>query len=212
MQFLSERTAIEEVAALILDAAANLYKSTKYIYALSRADFYSCSVKDVFKVILNNLRQVDTLQALGLHIDAESCPEMATAEYEKVFSLLVYSFAVRLPTLQRVQIQGERLSDAQIQAIYDYIMQKGIANHGELVAESFADMKVRIRKKQQVVPYNADWYKAFLYTYVPSLAEINNRNVFLFGTVDILFMMYYMRLEEELQAMLTRYSAKASRV
>ena len=44
----------------------------------------------------------------------------------------------------------------------------------------------------------AEWFKAYIYTYVPALATITNKNVFLLGSADILFTLYYTRLEEEL--------------
>lgn len=202
MQFAKEQAALEEIAEMILDAATNLYKSTKYIYSLSKENFYSCNIKDVFRVILNNILRADALQALYLTTNNSACAEMNTKEYGKIYSLLVYSFAIRLPALRRVEIRGDRLTDGQIQEIYDFIVSKGVVNYDDIVVGSFAENKARVRKNQPVAPYNSDWYKAFIYTHIPELAEINNRNLFLFGTIDVLFVMFHMRLEEELHKLL----------
>ena len=40
---------------------------------------------------------------------------------------------------------------------------------------------------------------------VPKLAEINNRNMFLMGSVDMLFAMFYSCMEEELKNRLSEY-------
>lgn len=212
MRFYSEQNAIEEIGTFLLESSASLFKATKYIYGLSYSDFYHCSIKDVFKIILNNLTKADMLQALGLNIQGDACTEMENEEYSKVFALMVYSFAVRLPTLQRFQMNGERITDAQVQKIYEFIIGKGVVNYDNVVTDNYTEIRQHVRKKQPIPPYSADWYTAFVYTHIPELAEINNRNMFFFGTIDVLFMMFYMRLEEEMQTMLASLSVKTAKL
>lgn len=209
MQFSNEQAATEEIAELVLDAAANLYKSTKYIYSISKDDFYNCNIKDAFRIILNNMLHSDALQALHLSTDKTSCAEMSGKEYGKIYSLLVFSFAIRLPALRRIDVHGDSMTDSQIQSVYDFIMSKGVVNYDDIVVGSFAENKTRVRKNQPVPPYNSDWYKAFVYTHIPALSEISNRNLFLFGAIDVLFVMFYMRLEEELHLLLSRMCTEA---
>ena len=54
-------------------------------------------------------------------------------------------------------------------------------------------------------PYSAEWYKSYVMTNVPALAEINNRNMFILGAVDMLFAMFYSCMEEELKNKLSEY-------
>lgn len=199
MRFRDEQAAISELAEVILDASANLYKTTKYIYSLSKKDFYSINIKDVFKIFLNNILNAEMLRTLNLSMSGEQCAEMNGPEYTKVFSLLVYSIAVRLPTLKDVEVRGDHLSDGQIRALYDMLMSKGVVNHEHMVIETFDEIRQALRKKRPIPPYSADWYKAYVCRFVPELGEINNRNLFLLGTADMLFVMFYLCLEKELE-------------
>lgn len=202
MLFRSEQAAVQELAELILDAAANLYRCTKYIYSLSLEDYYNCDIKDVFKIILNNIFEADHLHALHLTLDDAHCGPMNGKEYSKVFSLIVYSFAVRIPLLKGVDVKGDRLTDQQLRAIYEYVLSKGVVNHDDAIGESYEEIRLCMRKGRPVPPYGADWYKAYLYRNIPQLAEVNNRNLFLFGTADVLFVLFYLRLQEELGRLL----------
>ena len=49
----------------------------------------------------------------------------------------------------------------------------------------------------------------YIYTYVPTLAAITNKNVFLLGSADILFTLFYSCLEEELVRLLNSLAAQA---
>ena len=65
-------------------------------------------------------------------------------------------------------------------------------------------------KSGRPVPaYDAEWYKGYIYTYVPTLSAITNRNVFLLGSADILFTLFYSCLEEELVRQLNSLAAQA---
>lgn len=198
MQFLSERVAVAHLSDIIVKSGVSLYNSIKYIYSLAEDDFYNCSVKDVLKIVLNNLTDIDGLQSMGLRIDNDKCREMNSPEYNKVLSLIVYSFAVRIPTLKNVMVNGKTMTDDQLKRIYNTVVSKGADNYKNAVSEDYDEIKRLIKQKKPIQPYSADWYKTYVLTHIPAIADITNKNIFLLGVVDILFTMFYSCLEEEL--------------
>ena len=146
---------------------------------------------------------------LVLALDKERCAEMNTPEYERVLSLMVYSFAVRLPTLRNVKTAGGTLTDKQIKTIYDMVIAKGTGNYDNVITDDFEEIRRMVKSGKAVPAYDAEWYKGYIYTYVPSLAAINNKNVFLLGSADILFTLFYSCLEEELVRLLNSLAAQA---
>ena len=204
MEFQSERAAVSIISDVIVKSGVSLYNSIKYIYSLAEDDFYSCSIKDVLKVVLNNLTNIDFLQELGLRINADKCSEMNSPEYNNVLSLIVYSFAIRIPVLKNLTINNQALTDDQLKAIYDNVISKGARNYLDTIPESYDEIKKLVKTKKAVPPYNADWYKAFIFTRIPELSEIKNKNMFLLGAVDILFTMFYACLEEEIENTINR--------
>jgi len=203
MEFQSERSAVTILSDCIVKSGVGLYNAIKYIYSLAEDDFYNCHIKDVLKVVLNNLTDTNCLQALGLRINNEKCKEMNSPEYNKVLSLIVYSFAVRIPVLKTIKVKEQTLSDEQIKLIYSAVISRGAENHLNSIPESFEEMRKLVKTGKPIVPYTADWYKAYIYTNVPALSEISNKNMFLLGVVDILFTMFYACLEEELLQIIT---------
>lgn len=204
MEFQSERAAVSIISDVIVKSGVSLYNSIKYIYSLAEDDFYNCNIKDVLKVILNNLTNIDSLQELGLRINADKCSEMNSPEYNNALSLIVYSFAIRIPVLKNLLINNQALTDDQLKAIYDNVVSKGARNYLDTIPESYDEIKKLVKTKKAVPPYNADWYKAFIFTRIPELSEIKNKNIFLLGAVDILFTMFYACLEEELENTINR--------
>ncbi len=204
MEFQSERAAVSIISDVIVKSGVSLYNSIKYIYSLAEDDFYNCNIKDVLKVILNNLTNIDSLQELGLRINVDKCSEMNSPEYNNVLSLIVYSFAIRIPVLKNLLINNQALTDDQLKAIYDNVVSKGARNYLDTIPESYDEIKKLVKTKKAVPSYNADWYKAFIFTRIPELSEIKNKNIFLLGAVDILFTMFYACLEEELENTINR--------
>ncbi len=204
MEFQSERAAVSIISDVIVKSGVSLYNSIKYIYSLAEDDFYNCNIKDVLKVVLNNLTNIDFLQELGLRINADKCSEMSSPEYNNVLSLIVYSFAIRIPVLKNLTINNQTLTDDQLKAIYDNVISKGARNYLDTIPESYDEIKKLVKTKKPVPPYNADWYKAFIFTRIPELSEIKNKNMFLLGAVDILFTMFYACLEEEIENTINR--------
>lgn len=210
MIFVNETAAINGIADTILKGGVSLYNAIKYIYSITEKDFYNVNIKDAFKVVLNNVTDTDSLQALGLRINDRTCVEMQNEEYNRVLPMIVYSLAVRIPTLKNVKNGDDFMSDDQLYRLYTTVIEKGAENYNDLISETFLETKYLVRKGKKIPTYTADWYKTYIYNYVPSLAEITNKNMFLFGLVDVLFAMFYTCLEEELHNKIIEFTMDAA--
>ena len=122
MTFTNESESLKQLTDMILKAGANLFKATKYLYALTAESYYNCNIKDFLKVILNNIFNADIMSAFHISIDDNACAPMNTREYFDVFRLIIYSFAVRLPALCRVSVRGDYMTARQIAAVYEPVM------------------------------------------------------------------------------------------
>lgn len=191
MEFLNEQTALSGIASLIEKYCRSLHDGIKYIYSIADENFYNIEIKDALMILLNNLTKSGKLEVLSLSKNHKSCIEMNSEEYEKVLSLIIYSFAVRVPMLKKIEKNKETLSDKQLMSIYRMVLANGGENHKEIIKESYEDIKLLVKKKKIVNDYSADWYKAYIYNYVPKLKTVSNKNIFLLGAVDILFPMFY---------------------
>ena len=209
MEFISERTAFTMISDTIVKAGVSLFNAVKYIFMIADKDFYNINIKDIFKISLKNITDTTSLFNTGIKLDKERCKEMNSPEYERVLSLMVYSFAVRLPELRSVKTRGGTLNDKQIKAIYDMVISKGAGNYENIIADDFEEVRRMVKQGRPVPTYDAEWFKGYIYTYVPELAAINNKNLFLLGSCDILFTLFYSSLEEELERLLESLSAQA---
>lgn len=204
MEFISERTAYTMISDAVVKAGVSLFNAVKYIYMIADRDFYNISVKDIFKITLKNITDTTALHNTGIKLDKERCREMSSPEYERVLSLMVYSFAVRLPMLKDVKTPSGALSDKQIKTIYDMVISKGAGNFENVIADDFEEIRRMVKLGRSVPAYDAEWYKSYIYGYVPALASVSNRNMFLLGCCDILFTLFYGALEEQLEALLNK--------
>lgn len=202
MEFISERTAYTLISETVAKAGVSLFNAVKYIYMIADRDFYNINIKDIFKIALSNISDTTSLYNTGIKLDKERCAEMNSPEYERVLSLMVYSFAVRLPLLKNVKTKGGSLNDKQIKAIYDLVIAKGAGNYDNIITDDFEEIRRLVKQNRPVPAYDAEWYKGYIYTYVPALATISNKNVFLLGSADILFTLFHSCLEEELERLL----------
>lgn len=209
MEFISERTAFTMISDTIVKAGVSLFNAVKYIFMIADKDFYNINVKDIFKISLKNITDTTSLFNTGIKLDKERCKEMNSPEYERVLSLMVYSFAVRLPELRSVKTRGGTLNDKQIKSIYDMVIAKGAGNYENVIADDFEEVRRMVKMGRSVPAYDAEWFKGYIYAYVPELAAINNKNLFLLGSCDILFTLFYSSLEEELERLLESLSAQA---
>lgn len=210
MVFINETAAFNGLADTIIKGGVSLYNAVKYIYSIAEKDFYNVNIKDAFKVVLNNITDTDSLQALGLRIDDATCREMQNDEYNRVLPMIVYSLAVRIPTLKSVHNGDDVMSDEQLYRLYTMVMDKGAENYRDMISETFLETKYLVRKGKKLPPFTADWFKTYIYTNVPSLADITNKNMFLLGFSDVLFAMFYSCLEEELKSKILEYTADPS--
>ncbi|MCH5196378.1 MAG: hypothetical protein J1F28_06675 [Oscillospiraceae bacterium] len=199
MEFVSERTAYTMISETVVKAGVSLFNAVKYIYLISDRDFYNISVKDIFKIALKNITDTTALSNTGIKLDKERCKEMNSPEYERVLSLMVYSFAVRLPELKNIKTSGGSLNDKQIKTIFDTVCEKGAANFENIIVDDFEEIQRLVKSKKPVPAYDAEWFKSYVYGYVPALSAITNRNLFLFGSCDILFTLFYSGLHDELE-------------
>ena len=207
MDFINEAAAVNALAEEIVKGGVCLFNAVKYIYSIAEDSFYTVNIKDAFKIVLNNVSDTDSLAALGLHIDGQTCGEMLNDEYNKVLPLMVYSLAVRIPVLKNLRGQSGPMTDDQLYKVYNAVLAKGAENYKDAVAESFMEIKYLVRKGKKLPPYNADWFKTFIYTNIPSLSDITNKNMFLLGFADVLFAMFYSCLEENLFEKIKELSA-----
>ena len=202
MEFVSERTAFTMLSETVVKAGVSLFNAVKYIYMIADKDFYNINVKDIFKISLKNITDTTCLYNTGIKLDKERCREMNSPEYERVLSLMVYSFAVRLPELKNVKINNQSLNDKQIKTIFDMVVAKGAGNYDNVIVDDFEEIRRMVRTGRAVPAYDAEWFKSYIYSYVPALTAITNKNMFLLGSCDILFTLFYSGLEEELKRLL----------
>ena len=178
MRFINETAAINGLADYIVKSGVCLYNSVKYLYSLAENDFYNVNVKDVLKIMLNNIPETDGMKALGLRIDDYTCREMQGNEYNKVLPLMVFSLAVRIPVLKNVKNGDDTLTYDQLYKIYTAVLEKGAENFDDIITETFLETKYLFRKGKKLPPFTAYWYKTYIYSKVPALAEITNKQVF----------------------------------
>ena len=202
MEFVSERTAFTMISETVVKAGVSLFNAVKYIYMIADKDFYNINVKDIFKISLRNITDTTCLYNTGIKLDKERCREMNSPEYERVLSLMVSSFAVRLPELKNVKINNQSLNDKQIKAIFDMVVAKGAGNYDNVIVDDFEEIRRMVKTGRPVPAYDAEWFKSYIYSYVPALTAITNKNMFLLGSCDILFTLFYSGLEEELKRLL----------
>ena len=202
MEFVSERTAFTMLSETVVKAGVSLFNAVKYIYMIADKDFYNINVKDIFKISLKNITDTTCLYNTGIKLDKERCREMNSPEYERVLSLMVYSFAVRLPELKNVKINNQTLNDKQIKTIFDMVVAKGAGNYDNVIVDDFEEIRRMVKTGRPVPAYDAEWFKSYIYSYVPALTAITNKNMFLLGSCDILFTLFYSGLEEELKRLL----------
>lgn len=207
MEFVSERTAFTMISETVVKAGVSLFNAVKYIYMIADKDFYNINVKDIFKISLRNITDTTCLYNTGIKLDKERCREMNSPEYERVLSLMVYSFAVRLPELKNVKINNQSLNDKQIKSIFDMVVAKGAGNYDNVIVDDFEEIRRMVKTGRPVPAYDAEWFKSYIYSYVPALTAITNKNMFLLGSCDILFTLFYSGLEEELKRLLESLAA-----
>ena len=156
MEFISERTAYTLISETVAKAGVSLFNAVKYIYMIADKDFYNINIKDIFKIALSNISDTTCLYNTGIKLDKDRCAEMNSPEYERVLSLMVYSFAVRLPLLKNVKTKGGSLNDKQIKAIYDLVIAKGAGNYDNIITDDFEEIRRLVKQNRPVPAYDAE--------------------------------------------------------
>ena len=208
MEFISERTAFTMLSDTVVKAGVSLFNAVKYIYMIADKDFYNINVKDIFKISLKNITDTTSLYNTGIKLDKERCKEMNSPEYERVLSLMVYSFAVRLPELKSIKTKGGSLNDKQIKAVFDMVVSKGAGNYENVISDDFEEIRRMVKQGRPIPAYDAEWFKTYILGYVPALATVNNKNLFLLGSCDMLFTLFHSTLEKELERLLNSLAAQ----
>lgn len=199
------------ISETVVKAGVSLFNAVKYVYLISDRDFYNISIRDIFKISLKNITDTSALSNTGIKLDKERCKEMNSPEYERVLSLMVYSFAVRLPELKNIKTNGGSLNDKQIKTIFDIVCEKGAANFENIITDDFEEIRRIVKSGKPVPAYDAEWFKSYIYGYVPALSAITNRNMFLFGSCDILFTLFYSSLQDELERVINSLAVVSSK-
>ncbi len=190
MEFPSESLPI--LAGIITNTGKAMATTMKYIYAVSAKDFYNIGVKDVFRVALLDPTDPSKLENLGIDINKKEIKDIFdSAEFQRVQHMICYYLAARIPFYKK-QIEELSLKEKQLKMIYDATINEGADNFGELINETY-DENVKLVKQRQFIvpPFSSDWFRRYIYTYIPKLGEINNRNLYFLGCVEAMFPLYY---------------------
>lgn len=190
-------TDLNVLAGEINLAVKSLYNALKYIYLISDEDFYNISVRDLFKVALNDVSNPDSISNLGLRLVPEKIGEMSEGGFEIVERIIRYSFAVRIPFLRK-DLDKLQLTNGDMKSLYTLVGESGIENPDGLIELDFKTAYKLSKSRDEEPFFDAEWFKRWVYAYSRDLGAINNRNLFLLGCVDALFPLYYSTLFERL--------------
>ena len=194
MKFEDESTAYALISETVVKAGISLVNAIKYICAVSEKDFYNTNIRDILKISLKDITNTKSLFAE----EETEIKAPKDAGFERVLPLVIYSFAIRLPELKYIKTSGGSLTDKQIKDIFDIISAKGASNYGGVIEEDLGYINKLVKKQKPVPVYDADWFKSYIMNYLPSLREFTNGNMFLLGSCDILFTLFYESLMERL--------------
>lgn len=183
------------LAGIITNTGKAMATTMKYVYAVSIKDFYNIGIKDVFRVALIDPTDATKLQNLGIDIDKKEIRDVFdSVEFQRVQHMICYHLATRIPFYKK-QIEGLSVKDKQLKVIFDTVINEGADNFGGLINESFAENVKMAKHKQFVAPsFSSEWFRRYIYTYMPKLGEINNKNLYFLGCVEAMFPLYYSAL------------------
>lgn len=205
MNFQSERGSLFFLADSITKVGHSLFDSLKYLYAITKEDFYNYNFKDFIKIISENVLDTDMLKNYGIEINDHTCKEMNCKEYDDILHLILYSLAIRVYTLKGYKCDDQSLDDLQLKTIYEKVIANGAVNINNIFEDNYDSIRKKYRKKRELPEFNSNWYKDYLKKYVPELADNNFRNMVLLSASDVLFKLYYEKLEDELENQLKSF-------
>ena len=187
------------LCGIISNTAKSMTQVMKYIYAVSAEDFYNVNIKDVFRLALLDVTDTSKLENLNINIGTKEIKDIfSSTEFSRVQHLICFSFAARIPFLKK-QIDDLPIKDKQLKAMYDNLVNDGADNFGKVIYESYDENLKLLKQRQNLPPFGADWFRRYVYTYMPKLGEITNRNLYFLGCVEAMFPLYYSSLTAQMK-------------
>lgn len=187
------------LSGIITNTSKSMAQAMKYIYAVAGEDFYNINVKDIFRLALTDVTDCAKLENLNININKKEISDIFSSnEFSRVQHMLGYNLAARLPFYKKL-ISDFPLKDKQLKSLYDSIIYDGADNFGGIISESFEENNKLIKQKQNLPPFTSEWFRRYVYTYIPVLGEINNRNLYFLGCVEAMFPLYYSALTAQLK-------------
>jgi hypothetical protein len=107
-----------------------------------------------------------------------------------------YSFIIRTPFLKKYPFCP--LSDKHFREINTFAGQRGAENNFSVIEQDINTMLKIYHNNSGEPPFDAEWFRRWIYTCCKPLAVVNNRNMFLLGCADTLFPLYYTALNEKI--------------
>ncbi len=179
------------LAGIILNTGKAMANTMKYIYAVADKDFYNINIKDIFRVALLDVTDGSKLENLGIDTKQKEITDIfSSTEFNRIQYMMCYHIAVRIPFFKK-QIDNLPLKDKQLKTLYDSIISEGADNFGNIIYESYEENAKLAKAKTPVPPFSSEWFRRYIYTYMPNLGEINNKNLYFLGCVEALFPLYY---------------------
>lgn len=199
MDFVSERDVMNKLSEAVCKASVNMFYSIKYIYSIAKRDFYT---EDAARVVCSSLKDVfdcSVLRGSGVKISPKVWDELDTPGFERLPCIIAYSFAVRLPVLQKVEPPRRKPMDKkQLLRLYETCFFKG-AESASHIEETFQD-NLRLMKKQgRLDEYSHEWLISYLADLCPGFDELSNENLFFIGALSVYMPMFWDKLESELE-------------
>ena len=186
------------------NAALSLFNAIKYIYMISDEDFYNVSIKDMFRVALNDVTNPNALTSLGLRLVPDKIKELDKPRFDELQKIIRYAFAVRLPFVRRKCVKGSEPDVQTLKTLYSTVCDRGIANPDELISLDFRTSLKLAKSRKEEPFFEADWLRKWVYAYGGELSQFTNRNLFLFGCVEALFPLFYEAFTDKMAVLLTQ--------
>jgi len=185
-------------------SAASLFKALKYIYALTDENFYNINVKDIFKIALNDINNVDILDNMGITLSDEILGELSNPRFDVVEGLIHYAFLIRLPFLRVNTPELSKVKEKHMKEVYSQGLKNGAENFEGNIEHDFNSVSKIAKSRQPEPPFDGEWFRRWVYTFADELSAITNRNMFLLGSIDALFPLYYAALPNKISQNLNK--------
>lgn len=199
MYLVSEYAVLKQISDEISSASATCFYTIKAIYHTSLHDYYNFDVADIINVAKNNLGNHDALSLFGINERKADLPELYKWEFERINELFTLAFALRIPVLKI----HYKFDDKQLLKIYN-IVENSVRFRAEDIYigdyEYFKKMakKGSLEEIDQTELFDCDWYREYIKKYVPSLYELNNQNMLVFGVVNRLMQEVFEQMVENI--------------